>query len=209
PRDHGAAAGRGVPRRPIRWAHGHARAAFARQPARADAVQPGVPPRRRGCPVDGVTVADVAAAVVDWAALADLAGRCTACPELVANRTTVVVGEHRPGARLLLVGEAPGADEDARGLPFVGRAGQLLDLLLVEAGLSRDDVSVANVLKCRPPGNRAPSRVEVTNCRGWLDRQVVLADARVVVTLGGTAAAWAFGRSVRLADVRGRAHELP
>jgi len=156
-----------------------------------------------------VTVADVAAAVVDWAALADLAGRCTACPELVANRTTVVVGEHRPGARLLLVGEAPGADEDARGLPFVGRAGQLLDLLLVEAGLSRDDVSVANVLKCRPPGNRAPSRVEVTNCRGWLDRQVVLADARVVVTLGGTAAAWAFGRSVRLADVRGRAHELP
>jgi DNA polymerase len=81
--------------------------------------------------------------------------------------------------------------------------------LLTETGLDRSEVSVANVLKCRPPGNRAPTRIEVTNCRGWLEGQVRLLDPRVVVTLGGTAAAWAFGRGVRLADVRGRAHSLP
>jgi uracil-DNA glycosylase family 4 len=135
--------------------------------------------------------------------------RCTVCADLAAARTNVVVGDLNPGARLLLVGEAPGADEDASGRPFVGRAGQLLDLLLREAGLDRPDVSVANVLKCRPPGNRAPTRVEVGNCRGWLEQQVRLLDPRVVVTLGGTAAKWAFGRGVRLGDVRGRAHSLP
>jgi DNA polymerase len=145
----------------------------------------------------------------DLSTLADAVRRCTACTDLAASRTHVVVGDLLPGASLLLVGEAPGADEDATGRPFVGRAGQLLDSLLNEVGLGRGAVSVANVLKCRPPGNRAPLRVEMTNCRGWLDRQVVLADPRVVVTLGGTAAAWAFGRAVRLADVRGRGHELP
>jgi DNA polymerase len=127
----------------------------------------------------------------------------------VASRTHVVVGDLTPGAQLLLVGEAPGADEDATGRPFVGRAGKLLDTLLAEVGVERSKVSVANVLKCRPPGNRAPTRIEVTNCRGWLEGQVRLLDPRVVVTLGGTAAAWAFGHGVRLADVRGRAHSLP
>jgi uracil-DNA glycosylase len=125
------------------------------------------------------------------------------------TRTQVVVGDVNPRSRLLLVGEAPGADEDATGRPFVGRAGRLLDTMLEEVGVARADVSVANVLKCRPPGNRAPSRVEVANCRGWLDAQVRLLDPAVVVTLGGTAAAWAFGRGVRLGDMRGRAHELP
>jgi DNA polymerase len=134
---------------------------------------------------------------------------CTSCTELALSRTQVVVGDERPSARLLLVGEAPGADEDATGRPFVGRAGQLLDTLLSEVGVPRDTVSVLNVLKCRPPGNRAPKRVEVGNCRGWLERQILLLDPRVVVTLGGTATAWGFGRALRLADVRGRAHELP
>jgi DNA polymerase len=146
--------------------------------------------------------------LADLSALADAARQCTACPELAVTRTNVVVGDTRPGARLLLVGEAPGADEDATGRPFVGRAGQLLDTLLAEVGLDRDIVSVANVLKCRPPGNRPPTRTEIANCRGWLEQQVQLLSPRIVVTLGGTAAAWAFGRSVRLADVRGRSHEL-
>jgi DNA polymerase len=145
----------------------------------------------------------------ELAALAAVVRRCTACAELAAARAHVVVGDLQPNARLLLVGEAPGADEDATGRPFVGRAGRLLDTLLGDAGLARDDVSVANVLKCRPPGNRAPTRLEVANCRGWLDQQVRLLDPRVVITLGGTAAAWAFGRGVRLSDVRGRAHTLP
>ena len=145
----------------------------------------------------------------DLTALADVVRRCTACAELAAARTNVVVGDLQPGARLLLVGEAPGADEDASGRPFVGRAGQLLDSLLRDVGLDRGELSVANVLKCRPPGNRAPTRAEVGNCRGWLYQQLRLLAPRVVVTLGGTAAAWAFGRGVRLADVRGRAHTLP
>lgn len=144
-----------------------------------------------------------------WETLAaDIRG-CTACVDLATSRTTVVVGEHRPGARLVLVGEAPGAAEDASGEPFVGRAGALLDQLLEDAGPGRSGVSVLNVLKCRPPGNRAPSRAEVGRCRGWLDRQLALTAPAVVVTLGGTAAAWAFGRPVRLVDVRGRAHDLP
>ena len=83
-------------------------------------------------------------------------------------------GRRRAAGDLLLLGEAPGADEDASGLPFVGRSGQLLDQLLAEAGLARDEVGVVNVLKCRPPGNRKPARVEMANCRGWLDRQLAL-----------------------------------
>jgi DNA polymerase len=132
---------------------------------------------------------------------------CISCPELASSRRNVVVGEFPAGARLLLVGEAPGAQEDATGRPFVGRAGQLLDQLLAEVGLSRHEVAVANVLKCRPPGNRAPSRAEVGRCRGWLDRQVALCDPRVVLTLGGTALAWALGPGHRLRDVRGRVHD--
>ncbi|MFL6239920.1 MAG: uracil-DNA glycosylase [Actinomycetes bacterium] len=148
-------------------------------------------------------------ALADLSAVAAAARRCTTCADLAATRTSVVVGDLPAEATLLLIGEAPGADEDRTGRPFVGRAGQLLDVLLREAGVARDSVAVANVLKCRPPGNRAPTRTEVHNCRGWLERQVQLLAPRVVVTLGATAAAWAFGRSVRLADVRGRPHDLP
>jgi DNA polymerase len=119
----------------------------------------------------------------------------------------VVVGEHPPAARLLLVGEAPGAHEDVAGRPFVGRAGQLLDELLTEVGLARSSLAVLNVLKCRPPGNRAPRRVEAERCTAWLDRQVELLDPAVVVTLGGTALTWALGRGRRLVDVRGQVHD--
>ena len=106
------------------------------------------------------------------------------------------------GADVLLVGEAPGAQEDAAGVPFVGRSGQLLDSLLVEAGLPRERVAVANVLKCRPPANRTPRRAEVARCRPWLQRQVELVDPAVVVALGGTAAEWFFGAGARIAALR-------
>ena len=145
----------------------------------------------------------------EWAELASQIRGCVACPELAASRTHVVVGVPPTTTPLVLVGEAPGAAEDASGLPFVGRAGALLDELLQNAGLRRDAVGVLNVLNCRPPGNRAPARTEVANCRGWLDQQIELVQAPVVVTLGGTAAAWAFGRAVKLADVRGRQHPFP
>jgi uracil-DNA glycosylase len=146
--------------------------------------------------------ASVAPAMRTWAELASLATGCQACPELVCSRSSVVGGVCPPDARVLFVGEAPGAAEDAAGVPFVGKSGQLLDRLLAEVGLVRDRVAVANVLKCRPPGNRKPRAVEVENCRPWLRRQIELADPAVVCTLGGTAAEWLFGRGVRLASLR-------
>jgi DNA polymerase len=144
----------------------------------------------------------------DWAALSRRIHGCTACPELATSRTSVVVGQAPAGARLMLLGEAPGAEEDVRGEPFVGRAGQLLDRTLGQAGLSRQNVAVLNILKCRPPGNRRPSPVEVACCRGWLDRQVDLLAPALVVTLGTTAAAALLGRVPSLAAVRGRVHQV-
>lgn len=142
-----------------------------------------------------------------WEGLAAVVRRCTACPELAAARTQVVPGV-RPADRarpdVLLVGEAPGAQEDLLGVPFVGRSGQLLDELLAAAGLARERVAVANVLKCRPPANRTPRRAEVLRCRPWLQRQVELLDPVVVVALGGTAAAWFAGPGARIAGLRGR-----
>lgn len=142
-----------------------------------------------------------------WDALAEQMSGCTACT-LASSRTRVVPGVRPPGARVLLVGEAPGRVEDEGGLPFAGRSGRLLDELLAGAGLDRARVAVTNTVKCRPPGNRVPRRREQATCRGWLDRQVAVVDPAVVVTLGGTALAWALGPGRRLADERGRAHDL-
>jgi uracil-DNA glycosylase len=144
----------------------------------------------------------VAPSMRTWSALAMVASGCQACPDLVCSRSSVVVGTCPPGAGVLFVGEAPGAAEDAAGVPFVGKSGQLLDRLLAEVGLPRGRVAVANVLKCRPPGNRKPRAVEVERCRPWLTRQIELANPAVICTLGGTAAEWMFGRGVRIASLR-------
>ena len=158
--------------------------------------------------------AAVAASVRDWLSLVDVVAGCIACPELAASRTQVVPGQcptrSASGVGVLLVGEAPGAAEDESGVPFVGKSGQLLDSLLTEAGLARDQVAVANVLKCRPPGNRKPTRAEVTRCRPWLQRQIELVNPRVLVALGGTAAEWFHGPGARIAALReaGRAAPL-
>jgi DNA polymerase len=138
--------------------------------------------------------------------LAERARSCTACPELVANRTHVVPGVVPSGARLLVLGEAPGAQEDESGLPFVGRSGQLLDQLLGEVGVDRAEVGVLNTLKCRPPGNRPPTGAESRTCRGWTERQLALAAPQVVVALGLSATRWFLGPT-SLAAVRGRLHE--
>lgn len=132
---------------------------------------------------------------------------CTACPELAATRTKVVVGQTPPGARLLVVGEAPGAMEDETGVPFVGRSGQLLDRLLAEAGLPRAEVAVLNTVKCRPPGNRVPNRAETASCRPWLTQQLDVLAPPLVVTLGLSAARWFLG-PVTLAAVRSTVHEV-
>jgi len=109
---------------------------------------------------------------------------CAKCPEFVATRTQVVFGAGNADADLMFVGEAPGANEDRMGLPFVGQAGKLLDTLLGEIGIQRADVFVANVLKCRPPGNRDPLPQEIDNCQDYLFRQLDLIRPKVVCSLG-------------------------
>jgi uracil-DNA glycosylase family 4 len=109
---------------------------------------------------------------------------CVRCQELASTRKNVVFGAGNADADLMFVGEAPGASEDERGLPFVGRAGKLLETLLGEIGIARKDVFIANVLKCRPPGNRDPLPVEIENCREYLYRQVELIQPRVICSLG-------------------------
>ncbi len=112
------------------------------------------------------------------------ASACTKCPQLAATRTTVVFGSGNADADLMFVGEAPGANEDKQGVPFVGQAGKLLDRLLGEIGLAREDVFVVNTLKCRPPGNRDPLPQEIDNCQDYLFRQLELIEPKVVCTLG-------------------------
>src|SRR5215216_1760574 len=112
---------------------------------------------------------------------------CTKCPQLAAARQTVVFGSGHADADLMFVGEAPGANEDVQGLPFVGQAGKLLDQLLGEIGLQRADVFVANTIKCRPPGNRDPLPGEIANCQDYLYRQLELIQPKVICTLGNFA----------------------
>src|SRR3954454_24109627 len=112
------------------------------------------------------------------------ASACTRCPQLAATRTTVVFGSGNADADLMFVGEAPGANEDKQGLPFVGQAGKLLEKLLGEIGLQRSEVFIANCLKCRPPGNRDPHPNEIEACQDYLWRQIELIEPRVLCTLG-------------------------
>src|SRR4051794_41215286 len=120
-------------------------------------------------------------------AVFQVAKDCTRCPQLAATRQTVVFGSGNADADLMFVGEAPGANEDKQGVPFVGQAGKLLDQLLGEIGLARADVFVVNVLKCRPPGNRDPLPQEIDNCQDYLWRQLELIEPTVVCTLGNFA----------------------
>jgi DNA polymerase len=137
------------------------------------------------------------------------ASSCMRCP-LSATRTSVVFGAGNANADLMFVGEAPGAEEDRQGLPFVGRAGGLLNELLEDIGLGREDVFIANVLKCRPPGNRDPQPIEIETCQPYLYRQIELIEPRVVATLGNFATKLLTGSPVGITKVRGtpQAHEL-
>ena len=132
------------------------------------------------------------------------ASGCTRCPQLVATRTQVVFGAGNADAEVMFVGEAPGANEDRLGLPFVGQAGQLLDQLLDGIGLARQDVFIANVLKCRPPGNRDPAPAEIEHCRDWLLRQLELVAPIVVCALGNFATKLLRGDPAGISRVHGR-----
>lgn len=133
----------------------------------------------------------------------DAAMACTACG-LASTRTNVVFGVGDPGARLMLVGEAPGKNEDLQGEPFVGAAGQLLDELLGGIGIARDDVYIANVLKCRPPGNRDPREDEIDSCKGYLREQIRMIHPEVVVTLGNFATKLLVPTEVGITRMRGQ-----
>src|SRR5580692_156470 len=130
---------------------------------------------------------------------------CTRCAELAATRTSVVFGAGNADADLMFVGEAPGANEDLQGPPFVGAAGKLLETLLGEIGLSRAEVFIANVLKCRPPGNRDPRPGEIENCTPYLVRQVELVRPRVICTLGNFATKLLRGDPAGISRVHGQA----
>lgn len=139
--------------------------------------------------------------------LAQEVSACRKCAHLAATRTQTVFADGSPTARLMFVGEAPGADEDRIGLPFVGRAGQLLtDMITKGMGLRREDVYIANVLKCRPPDNREPSLEESTNCRAFLERQIDIVRPEFLCLLGRSAAFTILGSSLSMGRLRGKWH---
>lgn len=170
--------------------------------------------RERGAPDVGAEAADANAAAtadapetLDWPALRAAVSSCTKC-NLHTTRTQTVFGVGSETARLLIIGEAPGAEEDRRGEPFVGRAGQLLDEMLRAIGLERAEVFIANVLKCRPPGNRDPHADEASACRPYLRRQIELIAPDVILAVGRIAAQQLLSCDEPLGRLRGREHAL-
>jgi uracil-DNA glycosylase len=152
--------------------------------------------------------AAISAAALDWDALAAAVAGCTRCG-LCNTRTRTVFGVGDRSARLMVVGEAPGADEDRQGEPFVGRAGQLLNAMLRAIGFAREQVYIANVLKCRPPRNRDPQAAEAAQCLPYLQRQLELVAPGVVLCVGRIAAQNLLGSDATLGSLRGRVHRLP
>jgi len=138
------------------------------------------------------------------AALQAFIGPCARCPILARNRTKIVFGAGNPNAAIMFVGEAPGRDEDAQGVPFVGRAGQLLTSIIEKGmGLRREEVYIANILKCRPPNNREPQPDEVSNCTPFLNAQVSIIRPRAIVALGTYAARFLTGSHAPIGKLRG------
>jgi DNA polymerase len=149
--------------------------------------------------------ADVSA--LDWQALEARVAACTRC-SLHETRTRTVFGVGHRQADWMIIGEAPGQEEDRRGEPFVGRAGHLLDEMLRAVGLDRQSVFIANILKCRPPNNRDPSQDEAASCRDYLDRQIELVSPRLILAVGRIASQHLLGTDAPVGRLRGRRHTL-
>lgn len=178
-----------------------------RQPdADADAAVAAVPVATRQAPATP-PAEDFDPSVADWDTLHASIRRCQRC-ELGQTRTHAVCGTGSRIADWLIIGEAPGADEDASGEPFVGRAGQLLTEMLRAAGLQRDQVFIANILKCRPPNNRNPFATEVQQCRPYLQRQIALLQPRIILAMGATASQNLLQVSTEVGKLRGHVHSL-
>jgi uracil-DNA glycosylase family 4 len=157
--------------------------------------------------VEAVPVAIVRSSDESLQAIRDDIGDCTRCKLHTQGRKQVVFGVGNPSADLMFVGEAPGADEDVQGIPFVGRAGQLLTKIIEAIGLSRDDVYIANVIKCRPPGNRNPDPDEVETCEPFLFRQIDSIKPKVIVALGTFAAKALLKTQDPISRLRGRSYD--
>jgi len=177
---------------------------YLRQPAEA-AASPSAPPPDRPPSAARVEIApeELAARAAELASISARVAECTRC-RLCEGRTRTVFGTGNPAAELMFIGEAPGAEEDRQGLPFVGRAGELLTKIIEAMELRREDVYIANILKCRPPGNRDPQPDEVAFCRGYLERQIELVRPKVIVALGRIAAQTLLGNEDPLGRMRGR-----
>lgn len=152
---------------------------------------------------DDMAVADKAAKLEK---IAEEVRPCCKCG-LGSSRTNAVPGEGNPDARIMFVGEAPGADEDAQGRPFVGRAGQLLDKIITACGLERNDVFIGNILKCRPPGNRDPRPEEIISCLPYLQQQIEIIEPEIIVALGAHAAKTLLKSTKAIGELRGQFHE--
>jgi DNA polymerase len=152
-------------------------------------------------------ISEVQAAPPDIGELRDKVLNCKLCAELAKTRNKVVFGDGDLQARVVFVGEAPGADEDQQGLPFVGRAGQLLTKIIEAMGMSRSQVFICNVLKCRPPNNRPPAPGEVVNCRPFLKRQLEIIKPQVIVALGNHAVKALLQTEQGISQLRGKFQE--
>ena len=150
--------------------------------------------------------ADIAEAARELEKIADEVRQCRKC-DLGSLRTNAVPGEGKPNARILFVGEGPGAEEDAQGRPFVGRAGQLLDRVIAACGLKRSDVFIANILKCRPPENRDPRPDEIISCLPYLQRQIEIINPEIIVALGAHATRTLLNTNKSIGQLRGQFHE--
>ncbi|HCO27486.1 uracil-DNA glycosylase [Gimesia maris] len=139
--------------------------------------------------------------------LATQVSKCTRCPELAETRTQTVFGVGNPRAKIMFIGEAPGADEDKQGEPFVGRAGKLLDKIIEACQMKRSDIYIANILRCRPPGNRNPTDLEASNCRGYLDAQIEIVDPDYIVCWGSVAAKNLLHSDLPIGKMRGDFYE--
>lgn len=195
-------------------------APVAPSPAIGSEPSPGQPPAVRAAEPEvapGAAESDLSAgggslahpaAGMDWGALQSAVSSCRACG-LCETRTKTVFGVGSRTADLLIIGEAPGADEDRAGEPFVGRAGQLLNRMLASIGLAREQVFIANVLKCRPPGNRDPHPEEAKQCEAYLMRQIALIGPRLILCVGRVAAQHVLRTDAPLGSLRGRWLGLP
>ena len=174
----------------------HAEAAVISEPAAADQKAPIEP-----------TMPIIKNKSAALKAIREDIGDCTRC-RLHKGRTNIVFGVGKMNADIMFVGEGPGADEDAQGEPFVGRAGQLLNYMITAMGISREDVYIANVVKCRPPGNRTPEREECDTCSPFLMRQIDAIKPTVIVALGAVAAKNLLGLNDSMASLRGRVYDF-